>query len=331
MYTNEERKMNVDVRETEEDLQEAKRKEDDRRRKITEAREQETAGTSRGSNDEMPTGMGGVLTFSPTEDGQDSEEEVAMMVASEPRTGGDDDTEPATNLPKGSQTLAEIPTRTQRRAPRAICYSLKGEEARAPRRGTDGSVGYDLFALKDVVLEPQDGYICVPTGVRIATPPGIVAFVAPRSGNSLFQGVQIGAGIIDPDYRGEIMVVMRTIKLTQQMLPKEKAIAQLLFIPVELPELVQQLELEDYVPEQQGAWVREGGFASTDGWKPDKLSGAVDEDRRKTWRTVTPNSRASTHRLLVRQSPCGANRMTRTKTSSQTMPSRPEWKTRAIV
>ena len=135
-------------------------------------------------------------------------------------------------------------------------------EATPPRRGTKGSVGHDLYATKEVTLKPHESFTMIPTGIAIKMPPNTLGLIAPRSGLAAKHGVQVGAGIIDPDYEGELQVLLRTVSDDAVTIPMQKAIAQLIFIPVQVPEDVCPLD-------EKGSqlWERHRGtkgFGSTD-------------------------------------------------------------------
>ena len=68
-----------------------------------------------------------------------------------------------------------------------------------PRRATGGAVGYDLYCHEDVSI-PQGHRHLVATGVAIVLPRGTYGRVAPRSGFAVKHGIQVGAGVIDPDF-----------------------------------------------------------------------------------------------------------------------------------
>ena len=99
-------------------------------------------------------------------------------------------------------------------------YSIvndKGEEvvkikrvnknAKLPVRGTNGPAGYDLAAVEATVV-PAHGKYLVKTGLAMALPPGCYGRIAPRSGLALKKFIDVGAGIIDADYRGEVGAVL---------------------------------------------------------------------------------------------------------------------------
>jgi dUTP pyrophosphatase len=76
-----------------------------------------------------------------------------------------------------------------------------------PRRATEGSAGYDLFATDTLTIPPGQRAL-VGTGIAVKMPPGLYGRVAPRSGLAVKNGIQVGAGVIDADYRGEVKVLL---------------------------------------------------------------------------------------------------------------------------
>lgn len=132
--------------------------------------------------------------------------------------------------------------------------------AQLPARGTPGSAGMDLRALLDQpVTVPAGGRISVPTGIAIGLPsPETVGLVFARSGLAVKHGLCLsnGVGVIDSDYTGEIRVGLVNLSDTPYELQPGERIAQLVVMPVHLPEL---MEVEDLEETQRGA----GGFGST--------------------------------------------------------------------
>ncbi|GMP93087.1 hypothetical protein CsSME_00043060 [Camellia sinensis var. sinensis] len=76
-------------------------------------------------------------------------------------------------------------------------------QATRPTRATDGAVGYDLTSIAMYVI-PTQGRTLVSTGIAMEIPCGLYGRIAPRSGLALIHGINVGAGVIDPDYRGEV-------------------------------------------------------------------------------------------------------------------------------
>lgn len=80
-------------------------------------------------------------------------------------------------------------------------------DAKLPTYGSDGAIGLDLYALNDGFLVPMERR-AVLTGVSAAIPDGWYGRVAPRSGTAIRGGIDVLAGVIDDDYRGDISVML---------------------------------------------------------------------------------------------------------------------------
>lgn len=77
----------------------------------------------------------------------------------------------------------------------------------APEKGHSTDACWDLKASADGVIEPGL-FRAVPTGLTFAMPKDVGGFIWPRSGLSYHSGLDVLAGVIDPDYRGEIQVIL---------------------------------------------------------------------------------------------------------------------------
>lgn len=134
------------------------------------------------------------------------------------------------------------------------------EEALLPHRATDGSAGYDLYACLDKALTIEAGTVAkVPTGIAIELESSAyAAFVFARSSMGTKYGVvpANAVGVIDSDYRGEVCVFLRNHSDTAYTVQPQDRVAQLIVMPVELPELIEVEELSDTHRGQ-------GGFGST--------------------------------------------------------------------
>ena len=75
------------------------------------------------------------------------------------------------------------------------------ESAVLPIRGSSGAAGYDLTSTESHVILPGHRAV-VGTGLAIEVPEGTYGRVAPRSGLAVKSGIQVGAGVVDSDYRG---------------------------------------------------------------------------------------------------------------------------------
>jgi len=78
--------------------------------------------------------------------------------------------------------------------------------ARIPFKSYPGSAGYDIFSIESVTIAPGSRLL-VRTGVSLEVPEYYYIRVAPRSGLSV-RGIDVGAGVIDSSYRGEVKVLL---------------------------------------------------------------------------------------------------------------------------
>jgi dUTP pyrophosphatase len=113
---------------------------------------------------------------------------------------------------------------------------------------TAHAAGVDLCAdLKDdLVLKPGERKL-VPTGLSIALPDGFEAQIRPRSGLALKHGIALvnSPGTIDPDYRGEIGVILINHGCESFVVRSGERIAQMVFAPFARAELVEVDELDE--------------------------------------------------------------------------------------
>lgn len=101
-----------------------------------------------------------------------------------------------------------------------------------PSHSSEHAAGADLRASKEVTLLPGER-AAVPTGVHLAIPKGHVGLVWPRSGLAVRHGLDTLAGVIDSDYRGEVLVVLVNHGRDPVTLAQGDRIAQLLLQKVE--------------------------------------------------------------------------------------------------
>ncbi len=129
-----------------------------------------------------------------------------------------------------------------------LLLKILDAEMQTPARAYAGDAGLDLSARTDATLNAADGPIALPTGLAIAIPSGYVGLVCPRSGLALREGVTVlnAPGVIDPGYRGEIMVILHRVLPGNYRIERGDRIAQLLVIPV-APDL--ELVISPTLPE----------------------------------------------------------------------------------
>ena len=88
-----------------------------------------------------------------------------------------------------------------------IYFKKLHDEAVVPTRGSEFAAGLDLSSVESVVIEPGDRAI-VATGLAVIIPNGTYLRIAPRSGLAAKHGIDVLAGVVDSDYRGEIKVIL---------------------------------------------------------------------------------------------------------------------------
>lgn len=113
--------------------------------------------------------------------------------------------------------------------------------AKLPTRSTEGSVGYDIYAciLEPVIVSPGETCL-IGSGVAIALEQGYAAFLYARSGLGVKYGIvpANGVGVIDSDYRGEIIVGIKNVSNSDYVVRPDDRIAQIVISRCELPKLV---------------------------------------------------------------------------------------------
>ena len=100
--------------------------------------------------------------------------------------------------------------------------------AKLPIRGTSGSAGYDLAAAQSAV-GPAHGKCLVKTYLSMALPPGYYGRIAPRSGLTWKKFIDVGAGVIDIDYRGELGAILFSFREEDFTINMGDKVSQLIF------------------------------------------------------------------------------------------------------
>lgn len=136
-----------------------------------------------------------------------------------------------------------------------LCVKKLAYDAIIPTRGSKDAVGYDLYSNVDCIIEPNEREL-VGTGISTSFPDGVYGRVAPRSGLAVKKGINVGAGVIDPDYTGEIKVLLFNHGKDKFVIEKGDRIAQLVLEKCATPEIC---ELELLEETERGG----GGFGST--------------------------------------------------------------------
>lgn len=124
-----------------------------------------------------------------------------------------------------------------------------------PSRGSSFSAGLDICSIEQVTIGPHERAM-VRTGLAVAIPQGFYGRVAPRSGLAVKQGLDVLAGVIDSDYRGELCCVLYNTSYAEMSLPAGSKICQLIIEKIITPQAMWVADLDETV---RGA----GGFGST--------------------------------------------------------------------
>lgn len=143
---------------------------------------------------------------------------------------------------------------SQRETP-VLRFAKLSERAVPPTRGSTKAAGYDLHSAYDYSVGAMDRAI-VKTDIQIAVPRGYYGRVAPRSGLAAKHFIDVGAGVVDEDYRGNVSVVLFNFSKETFEVKKGDRVAQLVCEKICYPDLVEERTLDE-----TGRGI--GGFGST--------------------------------------------------------------------
>ncbi|XP_050366226.1 deoxyuridine 5'-triphosphate nucleotidohydrolase [Argentina anserina] len=189
-----------------------------------------------------------ILTLKPLHSKHPNHRRNFLKMAKRQQNGSHEITEPAPKIAKLHQN-GDVSERS--------FFSVKklSEKAVLPSRGSPLSAGYDLSSATEMKI-PARGKALVPTDLSIAVPEGTYARVAPRSGLAWKHSIDVGAGVIDADYRGPVGVILFNHSDVEFEVKAGDRIAQLIIEKIITPDV---MEVEDLDSTVRG----EGGFGST--------------------------------------------------------------------
>jgi dUTP pyrophosphatase len=136
-----------------------------------------------------------------------------------------------------------------------MSVTLLSNSAILPKRGSEFAAGLDLYSPVSGMIEPSQRLL-VPLDISIELPKGTFGHILPRSGLALKNGIHVGAGVIDEDYRGNVGVLLFNLGNVPFVFKEGDRIAQLVIKSYENINLVQKEKLDD---SSRG----NGGFGST--------------------------------------------------------------------
>jgi dUTP diphosphatase len=127
--------------------------------------------------------------------------------------------------------------------PQFIKFKRLDPRAILPTRGSSASAGLDIYSIEDIVIQPMQR-VLARTGLAVAVPLGFYGRIAPRSGLAVKNGLDVLAGVIDSDYRGEVCCALLNTGEEALALPKGSRLCQLIIeqIITPAPEWVDDLD-----------------------------------------------------------------------------------------
>ena len=141
----------------------------------------------------------------------------------------------------------------------AVRVKILRENALLPTYGSEQAAGADLYACLEapVVINPGET-VFVPTGISLEVPAGCAGLIYTRSGMACKRGLAPAnkVGVVDSDYRGEIIVALHNHGNIAQTVENGERVAQFVITPVLTPAYVIADSLSDTERDQ-------GGFGST--------------------------------------------------------------------
>ena len=118
-----------------------------------------------------------------------------------------------------------------------------------PTRATEGSIGLDFYSPVDYIIPPHS-QLLIPTQIKPQIPLGHYGRLASKSGLAILHQIHVGVGVIDPDYTGEIMVLLINTASRVHPINRSDPIAQLILEKVSIPIL---REVKKLPPTTRGA------------------------------------------------------------------------------
>ncbi|RKP27878.1 dUTP diphosphatase [Syncephalis pseudoplumigaleata] len=129
------------------------------------------------------------------------------------------------------------------------------KKARLPKRSSTLAAGYDICSARNMVV-PARGRAVVPTDLAMQIPLGTYGRIAPRSGLAVRKSIDVGAGVIDADYRGPLQILLFNLGDEDFEISEGDRIAQMVLERIITPEVEEVDELDET---ERG----EKGFGST--------------------------------------------------------------------
>src|SRR6266481_14223 len=137
----------------------------------------------------------------------------------------------------------------------SLSFEKLDPKAVLPTRGSLSAAGLDLCSIEEITLHPRERRL-IRTGLAVAIPEGFYGRLAPRSGLAMQKGIDVLAGVVDADYRGEIGCLLYNAGEELVDLPAQTKICQLIIEKIITPVAV-------WVDGLSQTTRGSGGFGST--------------------------------------------------------------------
>lgn len=146
------------------------------------------------------------------------------------------------------------------------CYPLKGsmkiiklnKDAKIPTKGSKYAAGFDVYANEESTIPPFEKKL-ISLGIILQIPHGMYGRLASRSSLSLKHGIEVGAGVIDSDYRGEVKILLYNFSRKTYHVSKGDRIGQIIIECCNYP----NIEVIKSIDELEQTQRNHGGFGST--------------------------------------------------------------------
>ena len=125
------------------------------------------------------------------------------------------------------------------------------DKAHVPTKGSASAAGYDLYASQQTII-PAQGKALIETDIAMTVPEGTYGRIAPRSGLASKNFIDVGAGVIDADYRGHVKVLLFNHAKTDFEVKEGDRIAQLILERIDTPAIVETQELGESARGERG-------------------------------------------------------------------------------
>ena len=132
-----------------------------------------------------------------------------------------------------------------------LLFVKMSSDTMTPTRATEKSVGLDFYSPVNYIIPPYS-QLLIPTQIKLRIPLGHYGRLASKSGLTILHHLHVGVGVIDPDYMGEIKILLTNTAPHAHSIVRGDPIAQLILEKVSLPILKRVKELPPTTRGEQG-------------------------------------------------------------------------------